>query len=175
MAGGGRGARGTAAGAGATGGATGASHDAHPLAVDAEPPEAEEAAGQASRFGKARAVRSTVQAEDYVELIADLLQTEGEARTVELARRQGVSHATVIKTVGRLRREGLVSGRPYRGLFLTEAGHALALRVRARHQVVMALLLALGVPPEDARADAEGIEHHVSEGTLAAFSRFLGK
>jgi len=31
----------------------------------------------------------------------------------------------------------------------------------------------LGVEPETAEADTEGIEHHVSERTLAAFSRFL--
>ncbi|MBV8911554.1 MAG: manganese-binding transcriptional regulator MntR [Acetobacteraceae bacterium] len=134
-----------------------------------QPPEAD----QADRFGKARAVRSTVQAEDYVELIADLLATDGEARMVDIARRQGVSHPTVIKTIGRLKREGLVAGRPYRGLFLTEAGQALAERVRARHRTVVEVLLAVGVPPEDAEADAEGIEHHVSDNTLAAFSRFL--
>ncbi|HEX3348626.1 MAG TPA: manganese-binding transcriptional regulator MntR [Acetobacteraceae bacterium] len=132
-------------------------------------------ADQADRFGRARAARSSVLAEDYVELIADLLATEGEARTVDIARRQGVSHPTVIKTIGRLKREGLVNGKPYRGLFLTEAGHAMAERVRARHRVVVALLIALGVGPEDAEADAEGIEHHVSENTLAAFSRFLDR
>jgi len=58
-------------------------------------------------------------------------------------------------------------------VFLTEAGHALAARVRTRHRVVVALLLAVGVPPDVAEADAEGIEHHVSATTLAAFERFL--
>ncbi len=37
----------------------------------------------------------------------------------------------------------------------------------------MDLLLALGVPTEVAEADAEGIEHHVSEATLKAFAHFL--
>jgi DtxR family manganese transport transcriptional regulator len=36
------------------------------------------------------------------------------------------------------------------------------------------LLLAVGVPAESAELDAEGIEHHVSDITLAAFARFLG-
>jgi DtxR family manganese transport transcriptional regulator len=130
---------------------------------------------QADRFGKARAARSTVLTEDYVELIAELLAGGGEARAVDIARRLGVSHATVIKTVNRLRREGLVSGKPYRGIFLTEQGQVLAERVRARHRVVVALLLAVGVPADDAEADAEGIEHHVSANTLKAFSRFLAR
>ena len=140
-------------------------------------PQSQQAAEleQADRFSKARAVRSAVQAEDYVELIAELLHAHGEARSVDIARRQGVSHVTVIKTVNRLKREGLVSGRPYRSLFLTDAGKALAQRVRARHQVVVQLLLAVGVPAEDAEADAEGIEHHVSANTLDAFSRFLAR
>ena len=130
-------------------------------------------AKHASRFGAARQARASALAEDYVELIADLSAQDGEARTVDIARRLGVSHATVVKTVGRLKREGMVSGRPYRGLFLTDSGQALAERVRARHRLVVALLLAVGVPLEAAEADAEGIEHHVSETTLSAVSRFL--
>ena len=128
---------------------------------------------QASRFSKARTVRSAALLEDYVELIADLLTAGGEARQTDIARRLGVSHATAIKTIGRLKREGLATARPYRGVFLTEAGETLARRVRARHRVVVDVLLALGVPQEAAESDAEGIEHHVSEATLEAFARFL--
>jgi DtxR family manganese transport transcriptional regulator len=58
-------------------------------------------------------------------------------------------------------------------VFLTESGQELAARVRARHRLVVDVLLALGVPAEAAEADAEGIEHHVSETTLRAFGRFL--
>ena len=128
---------------------------------------------QADRFGRARQARSATLLEDYAELIADLLATGGEARTVDVARRMGVAHATAVKTIGRLKREGLVTALPYRGVFLTEAGQALAARVRARHRVVVELLVAVGVPVEDAEADAEGIEHHVSASTLRAFACFL--
>ncbi len=128
---------------------------------------------QARRFGKARSAKSTALLEDYVELIADLLANAGEARPTDIARRLGVSHATAIKTVSRLKRAGLATARPYRGVFLTEKGHALAERVRARHRLVVDLLRAVGVPTESAEADAEGIEHYVSEATLQAFSRFL--
>ncbi len=141
-------------------------------ASEPDPQRAAEAA-QALRFGKARIARSTELLEDYAELIADLLAADGEARPTDIARRLGVSHVTVVKTISRLKREGLATARPYRGVFLTEAGEALADRVRARHRLVVDLLLAVGVPAEDAEADAEGIEHHVSPGTLAAFARFL--
>ncbi len=128
---------------------------------------------QARRFGKARSAQSTALLEDYAELIADLLAGEGEARPTDIARRLGVSHATAIKAIARLKREGLATARPYRGVFLTDAGMRLAERVRVRHRLVVDVLVALGVPAEAAEQDAEGIEHHVSDATLAAFSRFL--
>ena len=128
---------------------------------------------QAHRFGAARTAQSSALLEDYAELIADLLVAEGEARPTDIARRLGVSHATVIKTIGRVKREGLATARPYRGVFLTEAGQMLAVRVRARHRLVVDMLIAVGVPREAAEQDAEGIEHHVSETTLAAFAAFV--
>jgi DtxR family manganese transport transcriptional regulator len=128
---------------------------------------------QARRFGKARSAQSNALLEDYVELIADLLAGTGEARPTDIARRLGVSHPTAIKTIARLKREGLATARPYRGVFLTEAGEELAAKVRARHRLVVNVLVALGVPAEAAESDAEGIEHHVSETTLRAFGRFL--
>jgi len=128
---------------------------------------------QARRFGKTRSAQSTALLEDYVELIADLLANAGEARPTDIARRLGVSHATAIKTVSRLKRAGLATARPYRGIFLTDKGQVLAERVRARHRIVVDLLRTIGVPAESAEADAEGIEHYVSETTLQAFSRFL--
>ena len=128
---------------------------------------------QAQRFGKARTAASNALLEDYAELIADLLASTGEARPTDIAKRLGVSHPTAIKSIARLKREGLATSRPYRGIFLTEAGHQLADRVRARHRLVVDFLLAVGVPREAAESDAEGMEHYASEATLQAFGRFL--
>ena len=128
---------------------------------------------QAAGFNRAREARAHELLEDYAELIDDLAGAEGAARATEIARRLGVSHVTAVKAVARLEREGYAISQPYRGVTLTDTGRALAARVRARHQIVLDLLLALGVPAADAKADAEGIEHHVSPATLAAFARFL--
>jgi DtxR family transcriptional regulator, manganese transport regulator len=127
----------------------------------------------ASRFGKARTAQSSALMEDYVELISDLITAGGEARPTDIARRLGVSHPTAIKTIARLKREGLAVAKPYRGVFLTETGEQLAERARHRHRIVVDLLLAVGVPRDAAEQDAEGLEHHVSDATLAAFGRFL--
>ena len=144
-----------------------------PTRTPSVPPELPAEPTQALRFGKARSERSTALLEDYVELIADLLASNGEARTVDIARRLGVTHTTAVKSLARLKREGLATSRPYRGIFLTETGRILAQRVRARHRLVVDLLVAVGVPREAAESDAEGMEHHASEATLEAFARFL--
>jgi len=120
-----------------------------------------------------RRAHAQERAQDYVEAIADLIAEQGEARATEIARSLGVTHVTVIRTVQRLQREGLVKTLPYRSIFLTPAGRALAARTKDRHQTVVAFLEVLGVPRADAMADAEGIEHHVSPATLAAMNKFL--
>ena len=128
---------------------------------------------QARWFGRVREARQTETAEDYVELIADLIEARGEARVVDLAERFGVSHATVNKIIARLNREGLVSNKKYRSLFLTDDGLALARKCKERHDVVVSFLKAIGVPDDIAEMDAEGVEHHVSRETLKVFRAFI--
>ena len=71
--------------------------------------------------------------------------------------------------------DGLVTRKPYRGVFLTEEGRRVAAESKLRHQTVEAFLRSLGVSAETARIDAEGIEHHVSSETLAAFRRAMAE
>ena len=61
------------------------------------------------------------------------------------------------------------------GDLLTPEGEKLAHESRERHQIVENFLLVIGVSPEIARRDAEGMEHHVSEETLAMFKQFTLK
>ena len=126
-------------------------------------------------FRHVREARRSALVEDYVELISDLIGRDGEARQVDIAARLGVSQPTVAKMLKRLADDGLVTQRPYRGVFLTEQGQRLAAESRARHQTVEAFLRTLGVSEDTARIDAEGIEHHVSDETLEAFKRFISQ
>ena len=125
----------------------------------------------AAKFDRIRRAHQSEVAEDYVEMISDLIEETGEARTVDLAARFGVTSPTVNAIVRRLQREYLVETRPYRSIFLTEAGKALAESSRARHQIVQDFLVTIGVPETIAEEDAEGVEHHVSEETLAVFAQ----
>ena len=126
-----------------------------------------------ARFRQAREGRRLAVIEDYVELIADLIDHSGAARQVEIAARLGVAQPTVAKMLKRLHAEGFVLQEPYRGVALTAAGRDLAEESRARHRIVEDFLLALGVSAATARCDAEGIEHHVSQETLDALARAL--
>lgn len=126
-----------------------------------------------ARYEKARADNASELAADYVELIEDLIEEVGEARAVDLAARMGVSHVTVSKGLQRLMRDGLVTYRPYRSIFLTEAGKELAAAARERHIVVLRFLQWLGVSEQTAELDAEGMEHHLSEETLSALRQKL--
>jgi DtxR family manganese transport transcriptional regulator len=67
-----------------------------------------------------------------------------------------------------------VTALPYRSIFLTDAGWKLSEESHRRHEIVGAFLRSLGVPDAIAHADAEGMEHHVSKETLAAFVKHLG-
>ena len=132
-------------------------------------------AQQAASLRRSRRDRATETAQDYVEAIADLGVSLGEARVGDLARRLGVTHVSVNRTLGRLQASGYVNTKPYRAILLTEAGRKLARECKQRHETVTAFLRSLGVSEKVAELDAEGMEHHVSPETLAAFKKQLRK
>ncbi len=141
-----------------------------PSVTDERPADA-----RAEAFQGVREARRNELAEDYVELIADLIHEHGEARPVDIAARLGVRAPTVTKALARLAREGLITRAKYRSVFLTDEGRALAKECRNRHEIVLRFLIRLGLDAETAELDAEGIEHHVSERTLALFKSYADR
>ena len=126
-----------------------------------------------SPFAKTRTDHATETAEDYVEAIEDILRTQPTCRVKDLAAKMEVSHVTVTRILQRLSAEGLIDKDPYGPCTLTDSGRAVARRSRRRHAVLLEFLLHIGVPAADARRDAEGMEHHVSDATLAAMRAVL--
>jgi DtxR family manganese transport transcriptional regulator len=126
----------------------------------------------ATAASRQRSDHATENAEDYVELILQLHEEIGAAHKSDIAARLGVSHVTVHKTIKRLKALGLVNAESYRAVSLTAAGTELARQCKERHDLVLRFLGHLGVTPEAAERDAEGIEHHLSEETMGAMTRF---
>lgn len=134
-----------------------------------------EVAEQAERFTRVRESHKYEAIEDYVELIDDLISVNGEARLVDVANRMGITQPTASKTLARLQRDGYITSEPYRSIFLTDKGKQLAEESRIKHEIVYEFLLAIGVSPEIAKRDSEGMEHHVSEETLKIFQSIAAK
>ena len=103
--------------------------------------------------------------QDYAKAIYALEQREaGAVTTNALADRLGVTPASASGMVKRMDELGLVEHAPYRGVSLTDAGRRVALEV-IRHHRLLELYLAesLGVPWDRVHAEAEVLEHHLSE------------
>ena len=123
-------------------------------------------------FSKVRNAHKTENTEDYLELIAELLNKFGEARIVDIANKLNIAQATANKTIKRLQIQGYVKKEPYRSIFLTVKGQKIASQSKKRHNIVYNFLINLGLDKKIAAADAEGIEHHVSEKTLNKMEKY---
>jgi DtxR family manganese transport transcriptional regulator len=128
-----------------------------------------------TRHQRTRKDHSTETAEDYVEAVAELIDTKSQCRLVDLAKYFGVSHVTANRIVARLAKEGLLQTEPYKPIELTRTGRRLAKSCQERHEIVRSFLIALGLDSATADIDSEGIEHHVSPKTVELFQRFVDR
>ncbi len=104
-------------------------------------------------------------------VVARLGGAEGGAWPANIARLAGVSGASPTKAIARLMDLGLAQSRPYRRVFLTEAGQAATVRLRERQLILR--LWVIGIPPDAAEQQASLLAQHVSEPVLGAMSTFL--
>ena len=116
--------------------------------------------------------------EDYAKAIYSLERRgDGVTRvsTNELAARLGVSAGSASAMVKKLDGLGLATHEPYHGVRLTEAGARVALEV-LRHHRLLELFLAeeLGLPWDRVHAEAEVLEHVLSEELEACIAAKLG-
>lgn len=114
-------------------------------------------------------------AQDYVEAIYHLRQKEQieSIRISDLQEIFGVSHVTVIRTLQRLEEQQLITSCKSCQINLTADGENIAREAEARHELIRSFFMKIGVSAEQADADAEGVEHHLSAETLDAVKCFL--
>jgi DtxR family transcriptional regulator, Mn-dependent transcriptional regulator len=117
----------------------------------------------------------TAPVEDYLKAIYDIQQGSGAATTNSLADRLDLAPASVSGMVRRLATQGLLEHEPYRGARLTDAGRLAALRTLRRHRILESYLTsALGIPWDDVHAEAELLEHAVSDALIDRMADALG-
>jgi DtxR family Mn-dependent transcriptional regulator len=114
--------------------------------------------------------------EDYAKTIYALELPGGESvTTTAISDRLGVTPASASGMVKRLGELGLVAHEPYRGVMLTDAGRRVALEVMRHHRLLeLYLVESLGVPWDRVHAEAEVLEHVLSEELEELISAKLG-
>ncbi len=109
----------------------------------------------------------------YLETIYLLTSRSSFVRSVDVAEQMGYSKPSVSRAVGLLKQGGYLTVDGDGFLSLTEAGHAVAEKIFARHTVISKLLVKIGVAEEVAAEDACKIEHVISDETFEAIKAFL--
>lgn len=107
--------------------------------------------------------------EDYLETILVLQKKLGMVRSVDVARHMEVSKPSVCHAVAILRDGGFLTMDEDHFLHLTDVGREVAEKIYERHCFFTErLIIAAGVDPKTAEADACRIEHIISD---ESFSR----
>ncbi len=113
--------------------------------------------------------------QDYLKSLYALAPEGGAVTTSRLAERLGVSPPSVTNMLGKLAHERLVAYAPRAGARLTPSGRRQALALLRRHRILETFLVrVLGFDWAEVHADAEILEHHVSDRVLEALDRLVG-
>ncbi len=102
-------------------------------------------------------------AEDYLECILMLRLKNGMVRSIDIVHDLDYSKPSVSVAMKRLRENGYIEMDADGYITLLPPGEVIAEKIYARHQVLTAFLVQLGVSPECAAADACKIEHDISD------------
>lgn len=100
--------------------------------------------------------------EDYLEAVLVLQRKQGMVRSIDLARHMGFSKPSISHAVGVLKNGGFLTVDDDGFLHLTVIGREIAEKIYERHLFFMEQLIAAGVDPKTAEADACRIEHNIS-------------
>ena len=97
-------------------------------------------------------------AEDYLERIHELIESKGNAHVADIAQSLNVGQPSVTSMVQKLADEGYLRYEKYRSLTLTDAGRAVAEKIRNRHAVLASFFTLFDLDDDTQARDIEGIE-----------------
>jgi DtxR family Mn-dependent transcriptional regulator len=113
--------------------------------------------------------------QDYLKAIFSILEKNERATTSVIAERMGIASPSATAMIKRLAQLRLVEHEPYQGVTLTQTGEKTALEIVRHHRLVeLYLAKALGVPWDEVHAEAEELEHVISENLEDRIDNALG-
>ncbi len=114
-------------------------------------------------------------AEDYLEMMLMLREEKGYIRSIDIAKRLGVTKPSVSYAVKNLRLDGYITMEKGGEIHLTEKGEQIAERVFYKHKLICSLLKSMGISDETAHNDACRVEHDLSNESISAIEEYLRK
>ena len=122
---------------------------------------------------KVERTKSSSRMEDYLEIIAELVELKGYATTLDISRYMNVSAPSVTKMLQRLDESGFLEYEKYHGINLTSKGTHVAEGIRQKHGILLEFFEILGIEYDTANQDTEGIEHHLNPKTIKQLRKFI--
>ena len=122
---------------------------------------------------KVERTKSSSRMEDYLEIIAELVELKGYATTLDISRYMNVSAPSVTKMLQRLDEGGFLEYEKYHGINLTSKGTHVAEGIRQKHGILLEFFEILGIEYDTANQDTEGIEHHLNPKTIKQLRKFI--
>jgi len=116
---------------------------------------------------------SSTRMEDYLEVIAELVELKGYATTLDISRYMSVSAPSVTKMLQRLDENEYLEYEKYHGINLTQKGTHIAETIRQKHGILLEFFEILGIGHDTANQDAEGVEHHLNPKTIKQLRKFI--
>ena len=122
---------------------------------------------------KIKKIASTTREEDYLEVIAELVELKGYATTLDISRFMSVSPPSVTKMLQKLDKENYLKYKKYHGINLTDKGKQVADIIRRKHSMLLEFFEILNVGQGIANQDTEGLEHHLNPKTIRQLRKYI--
>ena len=122
---------------------------------------------------KTKKTSSTTSEEDYLEVIAELVELKGYATTLDISRFMNVSPPSVTKMLQKLDEKKYLEYEKYHGINLTDIGKRVADTIRRKHSTLLEFFEILNVGKGIANQDTEGLEHHLNNKTIRQLRKFI--
>ena len=122
---------------------------------------------------KPKKASSTTREEDYLEVIAELVELKGYATTLDISRFMNVTPTSVTKMLQKLDEKKYLEYEKYHGINLTNTGKQVADSIRRKHSTLLEFFEILNIGKHIANQDTEGLEHHLSDKTIRQLRKYI--